>query len=373
MRALKLLSAAALGVGAFAALPATSSTAAPTHAVFAATNDPSGNAIKVWRDDGGGHLTFVATYATGGEGGTAAGAAADPLASQSSLVFDGEHDMLFAVNAGSDTLTAFHVDGTTLDARQVIRSDGEFPTSVAVHGDLVYVLNAAGAGSVHGYRIENGALHAIFGSTRSLGLANTNPPDFLKSPGEVAFTADGHALVVTTKANGSILGWGVHGDGRLDASASVSAPAGQVPFSTALGRDGSLLISEAGTASVTSYAVGAHGAVTPTFGPVTDNGAATCWIHRVGRFVYVSNTGSNTLSRYELVGANHLALVEQTAATTSGGPTDLASSADGRVLYGENGLTGHVEIYRIGASGALTSAGFLDGLTPQVAEGLATS
>jgi 6-phosphogluconolactonase (cycloisomerase 2 family) len=373
MRYLKLLCAAALGLGAAALVPAVPSGASATHAVFAATNDPSGNAVKVWRDDGAGHLTFAASYATGGEGGVASGAQADPLASQSSLVFDRGHDMLFAVNAGSDSLTAFHVNGTTLGSRQVIRSDGSFPVSIAVHGDLVYVLNAAGAGSVHGYRIVNGSLQGIFGSTRSLGLANTNPPDFLKSPGEVAFTRDGHALVVTTKANGTILGWGVHSDGRLDASAAVSAPAGQVPFSTALGRDGSLLISEAGTASVSSYAVGTHGALTATFGPVTDHGTATCWIQRAGRFVFVSNTGSDTLSRYELVGAHELALVEQTAATTSGGPTDLATSADGRVLYNENGLTGHVEIYRIASDGALTFTGFVDGLTPQVAEGLATS
>ncbi len=373
MRCLKLLGAAALGLSAAAVIPAAPSGAASTHAVFAATNDPSGNAVRVWRDSGGGHLSFVASYATGGAGGKTAASMADPLASQSSLVFDAAHGMLFAVNAGSDTLTTFHVHGTTLTNRQIITSDGPFPVSIAVHGDLVYVLDAAGAGSVHGYRLVNGTLHYIDGSQRSLGLANANPPNFLSSPGEVTFTADGHELLVTTKMNGSILGWGVHADGRLDPSAVVSAPAGQVPFSFAFGRDGHLLVSEAGTASVSSYAVGPHGAATATFGPVTDHGTATCWIHRVGDFVFVSNTGSNTLSRYELVGADQLALVEQTAATTSGGPTDLATSSDGHVLYSENGLTGHVEIYRIASDGALTSAGFVDGLTPQVAEGLATS
>jgi 6-phosphogluconolactonase (cycloisomerase 2 family) len=373
MRVFKVFCAAALGLSAAAVIPAVPSGATPTHAVFAATNDPSGNAIRVWRDDGAGHLTFVASDATGGNGGKTDGSAADPLASQSSLVFDRANDMLFAVNAGSDSLTAFHVNGTTLGARQVISSDGAFPASIAVHGDLVYVLNAAGAGSVHGFRIVNGTLQGIFGSTRSLGLANANPPNFLSSPGEVAFTADGRQLLVTTKKNGSILGWGVHPDGRLDASATQSTPAGQVPFSFEFGRAGHLLVSEAGTASVSSYAVGAHGGVTATFGPVTDNGSATCWIHRVGNFVYVSNTGSNTLSRYELVGNDQLALVEQTAATTSGGPTDLATSGNGQFLYNENGLTGHVEIYRMGSHGALTFTGFVDGLTAQVAEGLATS
>ncbi|TMF13149.1 MAG: hypothetical protein E6I37_05665 [Chloroflexi bacterium] len=58
------------------------------HAVFVQTNDPNGNSIAVYSQNENGTLAYTATYPTGGKGGRAAGAAVDPLASQSSLVYD---------------------------------------------------------------------------------------------------------------------------------------------------------------------------------------------------------------------------------------------------------------------------------------------
>ena len=51
--------------------------------------------------------------------------------------------VLLAVNAGSNTLSLFRVArGDKLLLKQVVASGGEFPVSIAVRGDLVYVLNA---------------------------------------------------------------------------------------------------------------------------------------------------------------------------------------------------------------------------------------
>ena len=62
------------------------------------------------------------------------------------------------------------------------------PSSIAVHGDLVYVLNAGVAPArVQGYWLVGDHLWPIPGSNRSLGLANTTPPYFLASPGQVGF------------------------------------------------------------------------------------------------------------------------------------------------------------------------------------------
>ena len=56
------------------------------------------------------------------------------------------------MNAGSDTVSVFAVYGDRLRLRQVVRSGGKFPVSIAVHGDTVYVLNAHDGGSVQGFR-----------------------------------------------------------------------------------------------------------------------------------------------------------------------------------------------------------------------------
>jgi hypothetical protein len=77
----------------------------------------------------------------GGRGGILAGSVVDHTASQGSLSYDRRHGLLYIVN-GSDTISVFAVRGDRLALRQVLGSGGTFPVSVAVHGDLVYVLNA---------------------------------------------------------------------------------------------------------------------------------------------------------------------------------------------------------------------------------------
>ncbi len=126
------------------------------HAVFVQTNQPAANTVVAYARSANGSLTQLAEYQTGGKGGVAVGAVADPLASQGSLIYDRAHALLLAVNAGSDTVTVFGVRGDQLDRRQVLGSGGQFPVGLAVHGDVVYVLNGGGDGSVSGFRVSHG-------------------------------------------------------------------------------------------------------------------------------------------------------------------------------------------------------------------------
>ena len=80
---------------------------------------------------------------------------------------------------------------------------GPDSAGVAVYRNLVYVLNSGGTGILKGFRIHGHRLRPLSGSARSLGLANTDPPNFLSSPGQVGFTPGGGKLIVTTKASGS--------------------------------------------------------------------------------------------------------------------------------------------------------------------------
>jgi hypothetical protein len=48
------------------------------------------------------------TFPTGGKGGMLSGSVVDHLASQGSRTYDCDHPLLFAVNAGSNTLSGFH-------------------------------------------------------------------------------------------------------------------------------------------------------------------------------------------------------------------------------------------------------------------------
>src|SRR2546429_2027421 len=108
--AITAMATALLGAPALLA-QAAAPTAGANHAVFVQTDDPAGNSIVAYARHDDGTLTFAATYATGGNGGRAAGAAVDPLASQSSLVIDREHGLLLAPNAASNTVSVFSVSG----------------------------------------------------------------------------------------------------------------------------------------------------------------------------------------------------------------------------------------------------------------------
>jgi 6-phosphogluconolactonase (cycloisomerase 2 family) len=352
--------AAMSAVAVVAAAPAQAAThAMPAGpAVFVQTNDPAGNAIAVFDRGADGTLTYVTSYATGGDGGREAGAGSDPLASQGSLVLLPEANLLLAVNAGSNTISVFDVHGDRLHLEQVLSAGGPFPVGFAVHGNLVYVLDAGLQGYVSGYRVAGGMLHPITGSTRTLGLANASPPFFLSSPAEAGFTPDGAHLIVTTKTNSTVDVFSVRPDGRLS-SAPVENAAPGVPFAFVF--DGSrMVLNFAATSSLETFTVNGDDTITATSAPVSDGQAAACWITATGGFDYVSNTGSNDVSQFEDGGS--VTLVNPLAATGVGGAID--SRAAGGFLYVQAGLEGTVHAFAIGAGGALTPlqvAGVPDG------------
>ena len=339
--------------------------------VWVQTNEVNGNRIVVFDRSNDGSLSQAGAYATGGNGGVAApGTESDRLASQGSLVYDSGHSVLIAVNGGSDTVTTFKVHGDRLQGRKVVPSGGQFPASIAVHGRLVYVLNAGGPGTVQGYWIHGHHLRPIAGSARSLGLANGNPPNFLTSPGQVGFSPNGHKLLVTTKASGSHIDvFRVRRDGTLSATPVANNSATPVPFAFTFTPQGRLASGEAGASSLTTYALGGDGTLSDPRS-ATDGQMALCWIIRVGGFYYVSNTGSNNLSSFTVGSDGTPSLLAAVAASTGTGPIDLTAS--GRYLYAQTGIAGTVDGFRINGDGSLTSVGSVTGL-PVGQEGIASN
>jgi 6-phosphogluconolactonase (cycloisomerase 2 family) len=343
--------------------------------VFVQTNELAGNRIVVFERERDGTLDREGSFATGGNGGVAApGTESDRLASQGSLVYDEKHDLLFAVNAGSDTFSVFEVRGERLELEQVLPSGGQFPASIAVHDDLLYILNAGGAGILQGFEIDDGELEPLSGSARSLGLANADPPDFLTSPGQVGFTPDGRRLIVTTKASRSTIDlYEVRRDGRLSDTAVLNPSATPVPFAFAFDRKKRLVVGEAATSSVTTYDVDRDGTLDDPQSQ-SDGEVALCWIVEARGFFYVSNTGSNTVSGYRIDRSGRPTLIggANIAATTNEGPIDMTTSAGGRFLYVQTGAAGTVDQYRINRDGTLTSLGSVTGL-PVGQEGIAST
>ena len=351
---------AALGVAAAAATPAFASTTAPalggaSNAVFVQTDNPSGNQVVAYHRAPDGVLSPAGTYATGGLGGILAGSVVDHLASQGSLSYDPSHSLLYAVNAGSDTVSVFAVTGDRLALRQVLSSGGSFPVSVAVHGDLVYVLNGLGGGRLQGYQVLGGRLVPIPGSGRALGLDPTASPQFTNTPGQVAFTPDGSQLIVTTKDNGNDIDvFGVRFGGQLSAAPVVNSEPGTVPFAISFDLYGHLVIAEAGTNALATFALAPSGTVS-LIDAVPTGASATCWVAPAGPFLFAGNAGSASESGYLSSFGGGLTLLN--AAGTDPGTVDASAAAGGRFLYVQTGGNGIVDEFAVGAGAALTEIG----------------
>ena len=164
--------------------------------VYAMTNVAAGNEVIAFRRADDGTLTRLNAYPTCGRGtGTRKVSPAtpqngiDPLTSQGSLSFSRNGCFLFAVNAGSDSITSFRVaDDGMLVLADVVHSGGFQPNSLNEYGNLLYVSNVGNAANgytsnITGFRVANdGRLEMIPGSARMLSTPNAQPACVVFSP-----------------------------------------------------------------------------------------------------------------------------------------------------------------------------------------------
>jgi hypothetical protein len=135
--------------------------------VFTMTNSAVGvNQIVAYGRQGDGSLALLYVVPTGGLGsgpaptstvfGAPVPATADGLGSQGSLILSPDRRFLFAVNAGSDSISCLRVGTNDLRARTA-SSGGVFPVSLTFRADgsggVLYVLNAGGRGNITGFRV----------------------------------------------------------------------------------------------------------------------------------------------------------------------------------------------------------------------------
>jgi sugar lactone lactonase YvrE len=334
---------------------------------FVQTNAADGNKVVAYDSA----LKPAGSYATGGNGGALTGAVVDRLASQGSLTLDRAHGLLYVVNAGSNTITVFGVHGTRLTKLQVIGSGGTFPVSIAVHGDLVYVLNARDGGSVQGFQRLGSRLIRVPFWNRGLGLDPAATPEFTHTPGQVAFSPDGSQLLVTTKANTNAIDvFAIDRLGGPSKSPVVNVEDGAVPFAAAFDRHGNLAVAEAGTTAVATFDLHRNGTITALDTAATGQ-AATCWIVYANGTFYASNAGSGTVSAYHAGAGGRLTAHGTTS--TDAGTVDAAVSGDGHHLYVQTGAKGIIDAYRINANGSLTAAGSVTVANTAGGEGIAAS
>jgi 6-phosphogluconolactonase (cycloisomerase 2 family) len=364
-RARTLLASLAIVGGAVALNTPVAEAAGSNGAVYVLGNQTSGNNVLVFARDADGTLGVPVSVSTGGNG-TGGG-----LGSQGAIVLDQSGRHLYAVNAGSNTITSFRVHPNGLERVDVVNSGGVMPTSIAVDDDLVYVLNAGGAGSISGFNADDGDLAPLAGSTRALSGPGA-------APAQVSFTPNGEQLIVTERATRKIDVYAVGADG-LATGPTVVDSVGVTPFGFGFDNKDHLIVSEAfgggpDASAVSSYDVG-EGALSPVSESVPTTETAACWIAvaNSGRFAFAGNAGGS-VSAYAVAPDGTLTLRDSDGRTAApgAGVTDLAVSRNSQFLYGRLG-NGSVAAWAIGNDGSLTDLGHQAGLPLAGAAGIAAA
>ncbi len=343
-------------------------------AVFAATNGVNHNEIVMYKRLPTGKLNWIGKFDTGGRG---EGGINDPLQSQNSLILTPDHSFLLVVNAGSSSISVFRVLENSLALVSVTPSLGGNPVSLAMHDNLVYVVNFGGIYHTAGFRMEPwGELKPIRNSRQPLSTLDTEPST-------VVFSADGSKLIISERQTNKVDVFSVAADG------SISNPVfndftSTEPFGLQVDAEGILLVTST-AGSVTSYTINSDNTLSVISSNSPSSGGATCWVVSYGSNAWVSNTTSSTLSAYTLQSGGGLAALGVVATQPATGPTifppvmpptsfplDLALSADGSYLYAVYSALGQIIAYKTGDNGTLTAIDVVSPYRPQNGvEGLA--
>lgn len=337
-------------------------------AVYTMSNSASENTILRFSRNSNGTLTSAGSFSTGGVG-TGGG-----LGNQGALILSKDNRWLYAANPGSNDISVFSVSDQGLVLTDRVSSGGTLPISVTVDRNLLYVLNAGGDGNISGFTVQrDGRLTPLVGSTRTLSGIGT-------APAQIGFSPDGKVLVVTEKASNLIDTYVVANDG-LSSGPYVNNSVNLTPFGFAFDRHGNLLVSEAvgggvDASSVSTYSINASGQLDVISPAVATTETAACWVvvTKNGRFAYVSNTGSGSLTAYSVANDGSIALRDADGRTGDTGvgsaPLDIALSNDSRYIYTLNSGTLNLGAFSVDSKGGLVAITGATGL-PIGANGLA--
>jgi 6-phosphogluconolactonase (cycloisomerase 2 family) len=322
-------------------------------AVFSETNSPAGNAVLVFRRSADGSLSAPTSVAAGGTG-TGAG-----LGSQGAVTLSADGNWLLVVNAGSNEVSSFEVgDAGALTLRGKASSGGTMPISVAIHGNLVYVLNAGGSGNIAGLRLQaDGSLAPIASSSRGLSTAAAGPA-------EVAFDPTGAWLVVTEKTTNKIDTWRVTAEG-LATGRVINAASGITPFGFTFTSQGVLAVTEAfggaaNASAVSTYTINPNGTLSVISASTPTTETSACWIVATNnaKFVYATNASSASVSGFSARnGALELLDADGKSGITGAGATDVAITSNSQYLYSLNGGAHTISVFGVSQSRGDLNAG----------------
>ena len=302
-------------------------------------------------------------------------------------------DLLYVLNAGGPEVPICHLTPGTANTPNVAGFTVDRAGHMNPIDDSTQPIDPGPAtGPAGGVSCTAAAAAGFSGLTHAPAAdfqCGLNPPSFPRSPAQVRFTPGGNQLVVTVKGTNSIYVFQIDEDGRADDNPTITqTPGPALPsfFGFTFDKKGRLLVTElfgssatipaGGQGALSSFTITGNGHLQPISSHVGDGGTAACWIALEpinGKFAYVANNLSASVSSYT-VGNNGVVTLLNGTAASGAGPNDLAVAHEGSNswLYVVDAGTGTIGAFRINGDGSLTAITGAGGLPiGRSAQGLA--
>jgi len=318
-----------------------------------------GNSIYAFRRGSDGHLQQIAgsPFLTGGAGIQYSGFNLGPFDSDQEIITNANHTLLFAVNAGSDSVAVFHIEDNgalkPVDGSP-FPSGGADPVSLALKDNILFIANQSGdfgrpttvLRNYTAMRLEpDGILVPISSKTNdsshsfdgSISTASGG------SPSQVFLVPGSNLLFGNDFLSGLIHPFRFDGDGQLHAMGSIALPATEFTDTTTprlpLGlwshpTQPILYVGYVMANKIGVYRFSTEGSL-QFIRTVPNAGKGICWIraNNSGSRLYTTDTATNQVSVYDTSDPEFPVEIQTFTLSGAGQAFQESLSEDGSYLY----------------------------------------
>ena len=339
----------AAAAGAIYALTNGHNLATQINAAADAASEPFVNQVVAYSRSDEGVLSQIGVYDTGGLGENIRNSGANPLASQDPLIVSKDDRFVFAVNAGSESISSFVINDdftltpATLDISTTGLSNAQNPVSLTIFENTLYVANSGAFFNADGTPAttlpddRNRTASSIIGFTVNddgtlTELAGSEIPGIGANAGSIEFSSNGEHLYITERRTNDIVTVALDAERLPIGVQSRITSQTEQPFGTDLyptANGDILLVSEGnngaeGLSSLSTYLIEDNGDLTGISlssgvegDPLTTGFTFGCWVEFVetptGDFAYVSNTPDGVITSFAVGDEGGLTRLESEA------------------------------------------------------------